>query len=83
MYRTFITLAILGFIVEARSQRHIIGSRLLDFDNPMRFVSPRIARQSKELKSDVVISTPPNVDSEQFHHQHLYSFVPLVWTRLL
>merc|ERR1712110_1187897 len=49
--------------VETQSQRHIIGSRLLDFDNPMRFVSPRIARQSKELKPDVVISKPSNVDS--------------------
>jgi len=65
MYRTFITLAILGFTVETQSQRHIIGSRLLDFDNPMQFVSPRVARQSKELKPDVVNSKPSNVDSEQ------------------
>jgi len=63
MYLIFITLSILGFTVETQSQRHIIGSRLLDFDNPMRFVSPRIARQSKELKPDVVISNPSNVDS--------------------
>merc|ERR1711936_139274 len=63
MYRIFIVLAILGFSAETQSQRHIIGSRLLDFDSPMRYVSPRIARQSKELKPDVVISKPSNVDS--------------------
>jgi len=50
-YKLFV-IAVVVFSVEIQCQRHIIGSRLLNFDNPMKFVSPlvRQARNSKDVK---------------------------------
>ena len=52
MYHNLIVLLILGISIEIQCQRHIIGSRLLNFDNNMRFVSPieRQARNTKDIE---------------------------------
>lgn len=45
-------MAMVAFLVEMQCQRHIIGSRMLNFDNPMRFASfpGQLERDGKELK---------------------------------
>merc|ERR1712038_1850624 len=52
MYLNLVVLIILGISIEIQCQRHIIGSRLLNFDNNMRFVSPieRQARHTKDIE---------------------------------
>ena len=52
MSHNLIILLILGISKEIHCQRHIIGSRLLNFDNDVRFISPslRQARNSKDIE---------------------------------
>merc|ERR1712038_1342723 len=64
MYHNLVVLIILGISVEIQCQRHIIGSRLLNFDNDMRFVSPieRQARNSKDIEFEKPGTTAkPNI----------------------
>merc|ERR1712038_250677 len=64
MYHNLVVLIILGISIEIQCQRHIIGSRLLNFDNDMRFVSPieRQARNSKDIEFEKPGTTAkPNI----------------------
>merc|ERR1712088_179843 len=64
MYHNLVVLIILGISIEIQCQRHIIGSRLLNFDNDMRFVSPieRQARNSKDIEFEKPSTTAkPNI----------------------
>ena len=46
----FIVIAAVILSAEIQCQRHIIGSRLLNFDNPMNFASTSIRRQGRNSK---------------------------------
>lgn len=68
----FIALALLAFSVQIQCQRHIIGSRMLNFDNPMTFASfpGQLQRDGKELKFEEDTSSDTTdietiVDSKQ------------------
>ena len=65
MYQNLIILVIMGISIEIHCQRHIIGSRLLNFDNNMRFVSPieRQARNTKDIEFEKPATTkkPNNI----------------------
>merc|ERR1712223_1955736 len=64
MYHNLVVLIILGISIEIQCQRHIIGSRLLNFDNDMRFVSPieRQARNTKDIEFEKPGTTAkPNI----------------------
>jgi hypothetical protein len=52
MYYNLFLIAVVVLSAEMQCQRHIIGSRLLDFDNPMKFSSSLIrqGRNSKDVK---------------------------------
>ena len=63
MYHKIIFIGVIIFSAEIQCQRHIIGSRLLNFDNPMKFASSSIRRQrnSKDVKFNSLKSGSSNI----------------------
>jgi len=60
-----IVLAIAAISVEIQCQRHIIGSRMLNFDNPMGFASfpGQLEREGKELKVENTNSGTSDIEA--------------------